>query len=97
MQRKAASNKQNVLRSRNDLKMSTEPCLSPADDWDDRLQDDDPPSQKQKRPKRPKRSVNENIEPAYTAAPPSGVPELSQYGSLHDLDSGGPTSNNLFT
>ncbi|KAK4773038.1 hypothetical protein SAY87_028057 [Trapa incisa] len=84
--RKASSNKQNVLKSKNNLKMSTESSLSPADDWDD-LQNDDPP-QKPKRPKRHKRSVNENIVPAYTAAPLSGVLEKIQYGSLQELDSG---------
>ncbi|XP_031397206.1 chromatin-remodeling ATPase INO80 isoform X1 [Punica granatum] len=94
--RKAASNKQSAPKSRNNQRMVNESSSSPAEytDWDDPLQNDDPPSQKPKRPKRPKRSVNENIEPAYTAAPPY---EQTQYGSLQELGSGGPASNNLLT
>ncbi|KAK4775981.1 hypothetical protein SAY87_023942 [Trapa incisa] len=93
--RNAPSKKQNALKLKNNLKASTESSLSPADDCDD-IRNDDPP-QRSKRQKRQKRSVNENIEPAYTAAPPSGVLEQRQYGSLHDLDSGGTSSNNMFT
>lgn len=58
-------------------------------DLDDALQNTDSLATKSKRPKRPKKSVNENLEPVITVTP-TAVPEQTQYpSSLHDLSPSG--------
>lgn len=71
LQRKTASNKQPAApRSRNNQKVHEAPSSLEVD-LDDSLftmNDDDPQDVKPKRLKRIKRSVNENLEPTYTAS-----------------------------
>ncbi|XP_031280967.1 chromatin-remodeling ATPase INO80 isoform X2 [Pistacia vera] len=87
--RKAASNKQ-TPKSRNAQKMNEANSNSTLVNYelDDPFQNTDPQSQRSKRVKRPKKSVNESLEPAFTATP-SIVPEQTQYQPMHEFGSGG--------
>lgn len=98
-QRKAAESS----KSRNAQTADEPNSMSMDFDFDDTLQNTDS-MPKSKRPKRPKKSVNENLEPVFT---PTVVPEQSQYpSSLPETSSGGTkaqagedgsTHNNSFT
>lgn len=57
---------------------------------DDPLQAADPQSQRPKRVKRPKKSINENLEPAFTATP-STMSEQTQYQPMNEFGLGGWT------
>uniref|UniRef100_A0A2N9HD90 Chromatin-remodeling ATPase INO80 n=2 Tax=Fagus sylvatica TaxID=28930 RepID=A0A2N9HD90_FAGSY len=62
---------------------------SPMDyEFDDSLQNSEPQAQKPKRPKRPTKSVNENLQPAFTGTPMAG-PEQTHYLPVNELGSGG--------
>ena len=68
LQRKAASDKQITSKPRNSQK--NEPNSTPMDyELDDPFPNSEPQSQRPKRLKRPKKSVNEKLEPAFTATP----------------------------
>ncbi|EXB39079.1 DNA helicase INO80 [Morus notabilis] len=90
-------------KSRNAQTADEPNSMSMDFDFDDTPQNTDS-MPKSKRPKRPKKSVNENLEPVFT---PTVVPEQSQYpSSLPEASSGGTkaqagedgsTHNNSFT
>lgn len=96
MQRKAAPDKQTPPKLRNSLKAvknvdsymgMTDPNLIGMDyELDDSLQNSDMQVQKPKRPKRPTKSVNENLEPAFTN---SVVMEQTQYQTHQEFGAGG--------
>lgn len=82
--RKAASDKQAPSKQRNPQNVT-----SPMDyELDDPLQNSDPQAQKPKRPKRPTKSVNENLQPAFTGTP-TVVSEQTHYLPVNELGSGG--------
>lgn len=84
VQRKAASDKQAPSKQRNPQNVT-----SPMDyELDDPLQNSDPQAQKPKRPKRPTKSVNENLQPAFTGTP-TVVSEQTHYLPVNELGSGG--------
>ncbi|KAK3217953.1 hypothetical protein Dsin_011923 [Dipteronia sinensis] len=88
--RKTASDKQTTAPKPRNTQKTNEPNSSTMDyELDDSLQNTDPQSQRSsKRVKRPKKSVNDNLEPAFTATP-SVVSEQTQYQPLHEFGSGG--------
>jgi len=91
MQRKATADKQSSLKSRNPPRMS-EHSSSPTEyPFDDSLPYNDQQSQKPKRLKRPKKSVNENLEPAFTPAP-NIPPEQTQFQPIHEFGSSDPST-----
>ncbi|XP_030926528.1 chromatin-remodeling ATPase INO80 isoform X1 [Quercus lobata] len=82
--RRAASDKQAPSKQRNPQNVT-----SPMDyELDDPLQNSDPQAQKPKRPKRPTKSVNENLQPAFTGTP-TVVSEQTHYLPVNELGSGG--------
>lgn len=88
VQRKAASGKQTTPKARSTQK-TNEPASTVMDyELDDPLQAADPQSQRPKRVKRPKKSINENLEPAFTATP-STMSEQTQYQPMNEFGSGG--------
>ncbi|XP_056158744.1 chromatin-remodeling ATPase INO80 isoform X4 [Syzygium oleosum] len=89
--RKPAADKQNSSKSRNPPRMN-EHSSSPAEyPFDDGLQYNDQQSQKPKRLKRPKKSVNENLEPAFTPAP-NIPPEQTLFQSIQEFGSSDPST-----
>ncbi|KAK1578959.1 hypothetical protein Q3G72_034530 [Acer saccharum] len=88
--RKTASDKQTTAPKPRNTQKTNEPNSSIMDnELDDSLQNTDPQSQRSsKRVKRPKKSVNDNLEPAFTATP-SVVSEQTQYQPLNEFGSGG--------
>lgn len=88
-QRKAASGKQTTPKARNTQKIN-DPTSTVMDyELDDPLPMTDPQSQRSKRVKRPKKSINENLEPAFTATP-SVVSEPTHHQQpMHEFGSGG--------
>lgn len=76
VQRKAAS------KSRNAQKLNDANSTPVNYELDDPQQNTDPQWQRSKRVKRPKKSVNESLEPAFTAT----HPDQTQY---HEFGSGG--------
>lgn len=97
MQRKAATDKQTPPKPRNSQKAMknvdsytemTDPNSMAMDyELDDSLQNDDMQLQKHKRPKRPTKSVNENLEPAFTNS--TVIIEQTQYQPHLELGPGG--------
>ncbi|GAB4843889.1 Putative DNA helicase ino80 [Ancistrocladus abbreviatus] len=94
--RKANTEKQNQTKLRSSQKASkdVDSCTGvgdlssvPPSEFSGPAIDTDLQLQKPKRPKRATKSVNENIEPAFTATPAT-VPQQSQYLPTNDLDSG---------
>ncbi|KDP26091.1 hypothetical protein JCGZ_21124 [Jatropha curcas] len=80
--RKVASEKQTSAKPRNSQKMNE--LKSPLVDYelDDPQQSTDTQSQRPKRLKRPKKSVNENLEPAFTVDPALiQYPPTNEFGS----------------
>ncbi|KAK2651936.1 hypothetical protein Ddye_011792 [Dipteronia dyeriana] len=88
--RKTSSDKQTTVPKPRNTQKTNESNSSTMDyELDDSLQNTDPQSQRSsKRVKRPKKSVNDNLEPAFTATP-SVVSEQTQYQPLHEFGSGG--------
>ncbi|KAF5750246.1 DNA helicase INO80-like [Tripterygium wilfordii] len=66
--RKAASDKQTLPKPRSSEKMS-QSNMSMEDEFDNPVTNTDQQSQRPKRAKKPKKSVNETLEPAFTANP----------------------------
>lgn len=95
--RKAATDKQTPPKPRNSQKAMknvdsytgmTDPNSMAMDyELDDSLQNDDMQLQKPKRPKRPTKSVNENLEPAFTNS--TVIIEQTQYQPHLELGPGG--------
>lgn len=95
--RKAATDKQTPPKPRNSQKAMknvdsytgmTDPNSMAMDyELDDSLQNDDMQLQKHKRPKRPTKSVNENLEPAFTNS--TVIIEQTQYQPHLELGPGG--------
>lgn len=86
--RKAASGKQTTPKARSTQK-TNEPASTVMDyELDDPLQATDPQSLRPKRVKRPKKSINENLEPAFTATP-STMSEQTQYQPMNEFGLGG--------
>lgn len=83
LQRKAASEKQALPRSRTSQKMTGVMDY----ELDDSLQNPDLQAQRPKRPKRPTKSVNETLEPASTGTL-TGFSEQTHYPSMSELGSG---------
>lgn len=83
VQRKAASDKQAQPRLRNPPKMTS------SGDYglDDSLQNSDTQAHRPKRSKRPTKSVNENLEPAFTG-PHLAIPEQTHVPPVSDSVSG---------
>ncbi|KAJ6967994.1 chromatin-remodeling ATPase INO80 [Populus alba] len=83
--RKAASDKQITSKPRNSQK--NEPNSTPMDyELDDPFPNSEPQSQRPKRLKRPKKSVNEKLEPAFTATPSIDSSQI-QYPPTNNLAS----------
>lgn len=86
--RKNAAEKQTPPKPRN-LQKVNEPNSTLVDyELDDPQPNTDPQSQRPKRLKRPKKSVNENLEPAFTitqTVDPAQIqyPPVSEFGSMH--------------
>ena len=68
VQRKATSDKQTTPKPRNSQKNELN-STSMDYELDDPFPNDEPQSQRPRRLKRPKKSVNEKLEPAFTATP----------------------------
>lgn len=88
MQRKVASEKQTLPKPRNSQKMNEQNTTLMDYELDDPLPNADPQSQRPKRLKRPKKSVNENLEPAFTVTPivdsaQVQYPPVNEFGSTH--------------
>ncbi|OAY40386.1 chromatin-remodeling ATPase INO80 isoform X2 [Manihot esculenta] len=86
--RKVASEKQTLPKPRNSQKMNEQNTTLMDYELDDPLPNADPQSQRPKRLKRPKKSVNENLEPAFTVTPivdsaQVQYPPVNEFGSTH--------------
>ncbi|XP_034919811.1 chromatin-remodeling ATPase INO80 isoform X2 [Populus alba] len=83
--RKAASDKQTTPKPRNSQKNELN-SASMDYELDDPFLNDEPQSQRPKRLKRPKKSVNEKLEPAFTATPQVDSSQM-QYPHANNLPS----------